>query len=164
MTTTRPQINRVLTAENPAATAAIAVALGAQLRAGDTVLLSGSVGAGKSHFARALIQSRLAALGRVEDVPSPTFTLVQTYALDGVELWHADLYRLHDPRECDELGLDQAFETAICLVEWPDRLGKWAPASALRLEIGPGADAEARVLSFHATDPRWTGLLAGLGA
>ena len=76
----------------------------------------------KSHFARALIQSRLAAIGRFEDVPSPTFTLVQCYDLGSVDLWHADLYRLTSPSECDELGLVDAFESAICLVEWPDRL------------------------------------------
>ena len=59
--------------------------------------LSGGLGAGKSTFARALIAARLAALGRAEDIPSPSYTLVQTYDLDGVELWHADLYRLGAP-------------------------------------------------------------------
>lgn len=101
----------------------------ARLRAGDCVLLDGPIGAGKSHFARAFIQARL---GRAEDVPSPTFTLVQTYEAD-VEIWHADLYRLLHPDEVMELGLDEAFDRAICLIEWPDRLGKRAPVGALRL-------------------------------
>ncbi|MFN4057737.1 MAG: tRNA (adenosine(37)-N6)-threonylcarbamoyltransferase complex ATPase subunit type 1 TsaE [Roseinatronobacter sp.] len=151
----------ILSAPSPEATAQIATRFGGGLRAGDTVLLHGPVGAGKSHFARALIQSRLAAEGRSEDVPSPTFTLVQTYALAGVEIWHADLYRLHDPLECVELGLDQAFEQAICLVEWPDRLGSLTPAAALHLSLAQGADPEARVLTF-AGHPDWAARLRGL--
>jgi tRNA threonylcarbamoyladenosine biosynthesis protein TsaE len=103
----------------------------AQLGAGDVLLLQGPIGAGKSHLARALIRARL---GRMEDVPSPTFTLVQTYQAD-VEIWHADLYRLSHPDEVLELGLDEAFSTAICLIEWPDRLGSLAPETALRLEL-----------------------------
>lgn len=147
---------------SPDATARLAAQLGARLGGGDVILLSGPVGAGKSHFARALIQARLAALGRTEDVPSPTFTLVQVYDLDGVEIWHADLYRLSDPQEAVELGLEQAFEDAICLVEWPDRLGAAQPQDALHLTLHPGAGPEDRVLDFTATAPRWADLLAAL--
>lgn len=100
-----------------------------RLRAGDCLLLEGAIGAGKSHFARAFIQERL---GRAEDVPSPTFTLVQTYQAD-VEIWHADLYRLTHPDEVLELGLEAAFDSGICLIEWPDRLGRFAPKGAGRL-------------------------------
>jgi len=103
----------------------------AYLRAGDCLLLEGPIGAGKSHFCRALIQARL---GRAEDVPSPTFTLVQTYQAD-IEIWHADLYRLSHPDEVLELGLEAAFDTGICLIEWPDRLGRHAPPHALRLRF-----------------------------
>lgn len=110
--------------------------LAAHLRAGDCLLLEGAIGAGKSHLARALIQARL---GRAEDVPSPSFTLVQTYQAD-VEIWHADLYRLTHPDEVLELGLADAFDTAICLVEWPDRLGKLAPANALRMSLRAEGD------------------------
>lgn len=102
-----------------------------RLKAGDCILLSGPIGAGKSHFARALIRTRL---GRMEDVPSPTFTLVQTYQAD-VEIWHADLYRLTHPDDVLELGLDDAFDTSICLIEWPDRLGKFAPKNAIHLSL-----------------------------
>ena len=108
----------------------------AHLHAGDCLLLEGPIGAGKSHFCRALIQTRL---GRAEDVPSPTFTLVQTYQAD-VEIWHADLYRLTHPDEVLELGLDTAFDTGICLIEWPDRLGKHAPPHALRLQFQQDGD------------------------
>ena len=109
--------------------------------AGDSLLLSGQIGAGKSHFARAFIQARL---GRAEDVPSPSFTLVQTYDAD-VEIWHSDLYRLSHPDEVLELGLEQAFATAICLVEWPDRLGALTPANAISIRLviqGEGRIAE----------------------
>lgn len=141
------------TSHSPDATAKIAESLGALLSAGDVILLSGPVGAGKSHFARALIQSRLAALGRSEDVPSPTFTIVQSYDLGNIELWHADLYRLSGPSECDELGLPEAFETAICLVEWPDRLGDLCPPGALHLTLEPQGDA--RRLHFATDSAAW---------
>lgn len=107
------------------------------LRAGDTVLLSGPIGAGKTHLARALIQARL---GRAEDVPSPSFTLVQTYQAGEVEIWHTDLYRLSHPDEVWELGLDQAFASAICLVEWPDRLGSHLPPGAISITLSHHGD------------------------
>jgi tRNA threonylcarbamoyladenosine biosynthesis protein TsaE len=112
------------------------------LRAGDCLLLEGQIGAGKSHFARAFIQARL---GRAEDVPSPTFTLVQSYQAD-VEIWHADLYRLSHPDEVLELGLDEAFDSAICLIEWPDRLGSLLPKGAMRLRFT--LEGEGRQVAF----------------
>lgn len=114
------------------ATSAFGAALADHLQAGDCVLLEGPIGVGKSHLARALIRARL---GRVEEVPSPTFTLVQTYQAEDVEIWHADLYRLSHPDEVLELGLDDAFASAICLVEWPDRLGGHVPPDALRIRL-----------------------------
>ncbi len=151
-----------LTSVAPEDTSALAARLGAGLVAGDVVLLSGPVGAGKSLFARALIQARLADLGRYEDVPSPSFTLVQTYDLGKVEIWHADLYRLSDPYDALELGLEQAFDEAICLVEWPERLEEFCPASALHVTFEPCADPDARILHLTATDPRWGQVLRAL--
>lgn len=110
----------------------LADALGSVLRAGDVVLLSGQIGAGKTFFARALIQS---LQDIPEDVPSPSFTLVQVYDTQSGEIWHSDLYRLADPDQCIELGLTEAFDTAINLVEWPDRLGDLTPDTALHLEF-----------------------------
>lgn len=124
-------------------TAADTEALGQRLAAlakpGDVILLEGPVGAGKSCLARAFIRARI---GREEEVPSPTFTLVQVYEAAGGEIWHADLYRLAHPDEVWELGLDDAFASAICLVEWPDRLGKHVPPDALRLRLEAAAEEE----------------------
>ncbi|MFM7336154.1 MAG: tRNA (adenosine(37)-N6)-threonylcarbamoyltransferase complex ATPase subunit type 1 TsaE [Tabrizicola sp.] len=132
----------------PLPTAAETEALGRRLasltRPGDVILLEGPIGAGKSSLARAFIRARL---GEEEEVPSPTFTLVQVYDDDGTEIWHADLYRLTHPDEVWELGLDQAFETAICLVEWPDRLGTHIPRGALTLRLTAKGEGREAVLS-----------------
>ncbi len=140
------------TSTSPDKTAQLATRLGAQLKAGDCVLLEGEIGAGKSHFARALILSQLA---EPEDVPSPTFTLVQSYDLPDCELWHADLYRLPDPDQIIELGLLDAFQTAICLIEWPDRLGDLTPANALSLCFEDTHRNDTRQITLNWTDPSW---------
>lgn len=135
---TAPEPPRLtLALSDPDATAALGARLAALLQPGDSLLLHGPIGAGKSHLARALIQHRL---GRMEDVPSPTFTLVQVYDAPGAEIWHADLYRLTHPDEVLELGLADAFATAICLVEWPDRLGSHCPPDALNLRLSDDGD------------------------
>ncbi|KUF09525.1 tRNA (adenosine(37)-N6)-threonylcarbamoyltransferase complex ATPase subunit type 1 TsaE [Pseudoponticoccus marisrubri] len=144
-----------LTLPSADATARLAATLGAGLAPGDVLLLSGGIGAGKTHFARSLIHS----LQEVpEDVPSPTFTLVQVYDTTAGPLWHADLYRLDSPDEVVELGLEEAFEEAICLVEWPDRLGPLAPARTLHLEFADGPEEDARDLTLSWDAPRWDSL------
>ena len=130
------------------ATADLGRTLGATLAAGDVILLAGPVGAGKTHLARSLIQS---ILSEPEDVPSPTFTLVQVYDTTRGPLWHADLYRLGSPDEVEELGLAEAFETAICLVEWPDRLAS-PPREALSVDIAYADDGRIATLSWDAGD------------
>ncbi|WP_299045148.1 tRNA (adenosine(37)-N6)-threonylcarbamoyltransferase complex ATPase subunit type 1 TsaE [uncultured Tateyamaria sp.] len=146
-----------LTLHWPAAddTARTGRALGPVLTAGDVILLTGDVGAGKTHFARALIQS---ILDVPEDVPSPTFTLVQVYDTARGAVWHADLYRITSDIEVDELGLVDAFDDAICLVEWPDRLGPIAPETALSIAIATEGTGRAATLTW--TDPRWARRLA----
>ncbi len=156
-------MNSTLTLADPAATERLARSLAPRLGAGDLIGLTGGLGAGKSLFARALIGARLAALGRSEEVPSPSYTLVQTYDLGGVELWHADLYRLGATGELAELGLEDAFASAICLVEWADRLGRALPPRRLMLALDfvPGAD-DARAARLDATGPAWDWLPAVL--
>lgn len=141
-----------LSLPGPDDTAAAATRLAPHLRAGDCVLLTGTLGSGKTHFARALIQKRLSESNLWEDVPSPTYTLVQTYDDGKCEIWHADLYRLTDPNEVIELGLDDAFQSAITLIEWPDRLAELAPANALLITLA--FDGEARSLTASWDDPR----------
>lgn len=146
----RPPLTLSLTCAD--ASARFAARLGARLAPGDCLLLSGPIGAGKTHICRHLIQS---LLDHPEDVPSPTFTLVQTYDTAAGEIWHADLYRLSDSSELVELGLTDAFESAICLVEWPDRLGPLAPAHALRIEFSPEGSEDARIAALGWSGPRW---------
>lgn len=130
---------------NLSETEALASALAQLLHAGDIIALEGDLGAGKSAFARALIRSYFSMPSM--EVPSPTFTIVQSYEPDTtdsnkVALWHADLYRLSDSDELYELGLDEALEDHVLIVEWPDRMqDAWrAAALTLKFEILPAAD------------------------
>lgn len=110
---------------------------------GHCVLLSGDIGAGKSFFSRSLIQHRF---GQLIDVPSPTFTIVQTYEHPLGDIWHCDLYRLGSVDEMVELGLQSAFETAICLIEWPDRLGEIAPVDAINVTLSAQLDQHTAII------------------
>ena len=112
-------------------TAQLGARLADALKPGDVVCLSGELGAGKTTLARGLIQSRL---GEVE-VPSPTYTLVQTYDWGEAELWHCDLYRLEQPHDAYELGLVEAMDEEIVLLEWADRLGNLLPDTAKHVAI-----------------------------
>jgi len=149
-----------LSMQNPNQTSRLAEQIGAGLRPGDCLLLEGPVGAGKTHFARHLIWSLMQT---PEDVPSPTFTLVQTYETSAGELWHADLYRLTALDEIEELGLADAFNDAICLIEWPELLGPLTPAMALTLNIQPDpVDQNVRIITIDASASRWMPLLKQL--
>jgi tRNA threonylcarbamoyladenosine biosynthesis protein TsaE len=119
-----------------AQTARLAARLAARATIGDVFALQGELGAGKSAFARAFI-SHLAHAGGVHlhEIPSPTFTLVQTYAELPVPVWHYDFYRLNDPSEALELAWDEAQEQACILVEWPQRLGPWMPERRLEMSL-----------------------------
>jgi tRNA threonylcarbamoyladenosine biosynthesis protein TsaE len=128
---------RLIALPDPAATATLAAALARLARPGDVIALSGDLGAGKTFLARAFIAE--------PDVPSPTFTLVQTYDLAQGRVWHFDLYRLQSPEEVVELDIEDAFADGISLIEWPDRLGPFLPAERLDVELAFGPTPDARV-------------------
>ncbi len=141
------------------ATARIARALAPLLRAGDVIALEGDLGAGKTAFARFLIQ----ALGVDDEVPSPTFTLVQTYPVEGRDfdaVWHFDLYRIEDPDEVDELGMEEAFDTGVTLIEWPGRMGTRLPVDRLSIALSLVEDRRPMTVSGG---PSWSGRLQPLG-
>ncbi|MBM85659.1 MAG: tRNA (adenosine(37)-N6)-threonylcarbamoyltransferase complex ATPase subunit type 1 TsaE [Rhodospirillaceae bacterium] len=132
--------------------------LSALVRAGDTVTLSGDLGAGKTTFARAMIQT---LCGVEQEVPSPTFTLVQVYeAEDLLEIWHVDLYRLDDREEIYELGLNDALECALVLIEWPERAGEYLTSKRLEIEIRFCDKPEERSLEFKGGS-EWARRLVG---
>lgn len=127
-----------------AATARLGQAVAHALRRGDAVHLSGGLGAGKTTLARAAIR----ALTRPdEEAPSPTFTLVQTYEGPEFPVAHFDLYRLEDPDEVRELGMDEAVDAGAVLIEWPERLGgERLTPDTLDIELAPdGAARRARI-------------------
>ena len=134
-----------------AATEAAGAALAAKLRPGDIVTLDGPLGAGKTTLVRGL----LAALGHVGEVPSPTFAIVQPYDDLPLPLWHADLYRLQDPDELDEIGLETILDDGALVVEWPDRAGPRAFASALALSLQELPDGARRLTA--AVPKGWEG-------
>lgn len=135
---------------NPAATEAFGERLAALVAPGDVVTLSGPLGAGKTSIARGL----LSALGLAGEAPSPSFAIVQPYELPEVRIpvLHVDLYRIDDPEEIAELGLDEAASDSVLLVEWPERApGWWPDALALTLEMLP--DGSRRLTA--AVPPGW---------
>ena len=125
-----------------AATAALGAQLATELHPGALVLLSGGLGAGKTALARAMVRALTG--DPALDVPSPSFALVQPYEASGVPLLHADLYRLRDPRETDELGLFDRPD-AIVLVEWPERAPDLASLATMAVALSVPADGIGRI-------------------
>jgi tRNA threonylcarbamoyladenosine biosynthesis protein TsaE len=124
--------SREIALGDAAATLALGARLGAQLARGDVVCLSGGLGAGKTTLARGAIA---AWTGKAQETPSPTYTLVQTYEGARGQLWHVDLYRLKRAEEAWELGLEDAFAEAACLIEWPERLGGLLPHDRIDIAL-----------------------------
>ncbi|MBL8670196.1 MAG: tRNA (adenosine(37)-N6)-threonylcarbamoyltransferase complex ATPase subunit type 1 TsaE [Alphaproteobacteria bacterium] len=125
-----------------AATEALASLLAAAAAPGDVLALGGDLGAGKTSFARAFVtaRSRLADVPP-EEVPSPTYTLVQVYELPNGTIWHMDLYRIDRPDDAWELGIEDALGQAILLIEWPERLGASLPRDRLDVRLALPPDA-----------------------
>lgn len=140
-----------------AATAALGATLAARARAGDVFLLAGPYGAGKTALARAFLRAATGDPALV--VPSPSFTLVQTYALPGgLTAWHYDLWRASGEADLAELGWDEA-RAGIALVEWPERLGEATPLEALTVTLAPVAgEAEARDVTLTGWPDRLDGI------
>jgi len=138
-----------------AATTSFARRFGPFLKTGDVVALDGALGAGKTALCRALIQG----LGCQEDVPSPTFNLVQIYVPPGDDgmgplIWHLDLYRLESPEDVFELGIEEAFDTAVTLIEWPSKMAPYLPAGYLTLRLDIATDGVTRKMSLIG-GPEW---------
>ena len=138
------------------ATRRLAMRLAGLLRLGDFVGLGGVLGAGKTTAARHVIE---ALAGHAMEVPSPSFTLAQSYEFADFTLWHFDLYRIETPEEVYELGFEEALADGVCLVEWPERLGPLIPAERLDLTLLQGAVADGRIACLEAHGD-WRGRLA----
>lgn len=115
----------------------------------DIFLLYGTLGMGKTVFAKAFISE----LSGVEEVPSPTFTLLQSYASPEFELYHYDLYRIEDEEELFELGIEDAFYDGVTLIEWPEKLGKLKPNNVFEITITQAKDhPDMRDISIKVSD------------
>ena len=147
-------MSKTFTVSDQNGTEALAGALAAMAKPGDVILMHGTLGMGKSAFCRAFI--RAIADNPHEEVPSPTFTLVQVYELDPLPVWHFDLYRLSDPEEIHELDIEDAFADAVSLIEWPDRLEYLTPENRLDIHIEPGSSVDGRVFKLDPHGDDWS--------
>ncbi len=138
-----------------AATEALGARIAAGLSRGDVVALQGDLGAGKTTLARAILR----ALGVTESVPSPTFTLVQTYETPRLTVRHYDLYRIRKPSEIDELGLEEAVEDGAVLIEWPEHGDDYLPDDTLHVVLTATGSQPRR--ADLAGPARWASLLSG---
>lgn len=126
-------MQRTFVSTSEAETQSLAKKIALAAQKGDVFALYGTLGMGKSVFARAFVQS----LTNAEEVPSPTFTLVQEYPAAGFDIYHFDLYRLKSPDEVFELGFEEAVYGGVSLIEWPEKAGGWLPKDIFKIEIAP---------------------------
>jgi tRNA threonylcarbamoyladenosine biosynthesis protein TsaE len=135
-----------------AATLALGRRIAGQLRPTDVITLSGALAAGKTTLVRGI----LAGLGHEGEVPSPSFAIVQPYEDLNPPVWHVDLYRIEEPSDLDELGLDDISADGVLIVEWPERAGNaWPQALALSLDVASGGSRSLTVDVPEAWEGRW---------
>lgn len=124
------------------ATKTLAAHIAALADIGDVLLMQGDLGVGKTEFCRAFIQSTQET---PEDVPSPTFTLVQSFTGTSYPIWHFDLYRLKTKEEALELGMEDAFGEGVSLIEWPELIETYLPDNCLCIQLSYGVDKGNRI-------------------
>ena len=129
----------------------LAKAFSGLLETGDIVALYGTLGVGKTAFTRFLVQS---LCSNNEEVPSPTFTLLQTYDAPNFPIYHYDLYRLKNPKEVFELGIEDAFYDGVSIIEWPEKMGAYLPQKKV-LSIQISCTEEIRNIVFSSNNPDW---------
>lgn len=151
---------QTLTLHGETGTEALGRALARIARPGDVIALEGDLGAGKTTLARAFIRERLGDPSA--EVPSPTFTLVQTYEAASGDLWHFDLYRIGASLDLTELGWDEAVASGLVLVEWPDRLGPERPTDALTVRLLTADTGKAREGCLEGPKEAWAARLRHL--
>ncbi|MEI9989275.1 MAG: tRNA (adenosine(37)-N6)-threonylcarbamoyltransferase complex ATPase subunit type 1 TsaE [Rhizomicrobium sp.] len=142
------RFERTLALAGLEATQALGARIAASLKVGDAVALQGDLGAGKTTLARAILH----ALGVTEEVPSPTFTLVQYYETPKLNVRHYDLYRIESPAEVEELGLEEALDDGAALIEWPERALAWLPTDRLHVSLSLKDGTRQALVSGP---PRW---------
>jgi tRNA threonylcarbamoyl adenosine modification protein YjeE len=152
------RFERELTLADQAATSALGARIASALSRGDCVALKGDLGSGKTTLARAILR----ALGVEEAVPSPTFTLLQTYETDRLSIGHYDFYRIENEREIEELGLDEALVDGAALVEWPERAPAHIPQNTLQVSLVITGTTTRRVALSGPT--RWASKFEDFGA
>lgn len=144
---------------NQAGMEALARILASMAKPRDVILLYGDLGMGKTVFSRAFVQSLTSP---DEDVPSPTFTLVQLYDTDKGTIWHFDLYRLKQPDEVYELGFEEALSDGISLIEWPERAERLYPRNRLEIRITAGDASDERRIALIPHGDGWNKRLENL--
>ncbi|MDD7313987.1 MAG: tRNA (adenosine(37)-N6)-threonylcarbamoyltransferase complex ATPase subunit type 1 TsaE [bacterium] len=141
-------LTKIFISKSEKDTKKLAETLAQKAKRGDVFALFGTLGMGKSVFARAFIQK----LTDAKEVPSPTFTLVQQYEASDFEIYHFDLYRLKSPDEVFELGFEEAVYEGVCLIEWPEQAGNWLPRDIFKIEITSNKNERIFKISAHSSE------------
>ena len=141
-------LTKIFISKSEKDTKKLAEMLAQKAKRGDVFALFGTLGMGKSVFARAFIQK----LTDAKEVPSPTFTLVQQYEASAFEIYHFDLYRLKSPDEVFELGFEEAVYEGVCLIEWPEQAGNWFPRDIFKIEITSNKNERIFKISAHSSE------------